>query len=119
MYIDIISAEDALARLWRMRLAIDLPIAQIHLIRIVRLQIELSIARQTLKTRLVINIALNGPDPLQRVHLIAASQAFIVRPAASSAIHAALVEIEGRLRHAHVGEVVGDAVHVVASVRAV
>ena len=67
--VDAVRSEDSFARLGRMRLAIYLPVVQIHLVGVVCLQIELTVAYQTLETRLVVNIAFDRTDALQRVDL--------------------------------------------------
>ena len=78
MYVEIVRAEHAFARFGRMRLAIDLTIVQVDLIRVVGLQVQLAITRQTLETRLVVDVSLYRSDSLQRIHLIITSQASVL-----------------------------------------
>ncbi len=58
-----------------MRLTVDLSLVQIDLIRVVGLEVELPVADQTLEARLVVDVALDGPDSLQSVYQVAATQA--------------------------------------------
>jgi hypothetical protein len=74
MNINAIGTKDTFAGLWRMRLAIDLPIIEIDLIRVVGLKIELAFTDETLEARLVVDITLYGSNALESVHLIATSE---------------------------------------------
>ena len=76
--VNVVGAEGALARLGRMRLAIDLAIVQIDLIRVVGFEIELAVASQTLEAGLVVHVAFDGPDAFERVHLVAAPQTLVL-----------------------------------------
>ena len=73
--VNTIGSEDSLARLGRVRLAVDLAVVQVDLVRVVGLEVELPLAHQTLEARLVVDVALDGPDALERVHLVRAAQA--------------------------------------------
>ena len=76
--VNIVGAEGTLARLGRMRLAIDLPVVQIDLIRIIGFEIQLTIAGQTLEAGLVVHVAFDGSDAFECIHLVAASQTLIL-----------------------------------------
>jgi len=77
----IVGAEDALAGLGRVRLTVDLAVLQVDLVGVVGLEVELALALETLEADLVVDVALDGPDALERVHLVAAAEAFVARGA--------------------------------------
>ena len=72
---DAVGAEHALARLGRMRAAVDVRVAQLLLIGPIGLEVELALARRALEARAMVDGALDRTDALQRVHLATAARA--------------------------------------------
>lgn len=73
VYVNTVGTEDAFAGLGRMRLAVDLAVVEVDLIGVIGLEVKLPLAHQTLKTRLVVDVAFDWANALERVHLIAAA----------------------------------------------
>jgi len=76
--VDVVGAEGALAGLGRMGLAVDLPVGQIDLVRIVGLEVELALAGEALEAGLVVDVALDRTDALQGVDLIGTAETLVL-----------------------------------------
>ena len=76
--IDIIGAEDTFARFGRVRLTVNLSVVQVDLVGVVGLQVELTLADETFKAGLVVDISLDRTDSFERIDLIAASETLVL-----------------------------------------
>ncbi|RNA30852.1 hypothetical protein BpHYR1_022318 [Brachionus plicatilis] len=85
-----------------MRLAVDLLVAQIDLVGVVGLEIELPLAVVALEASLVVDVASDGPDALQSVHQAAAAETLF----GGDALRAR----NQRRRHVYAGDVERDRV---------